>query len=176
MGGGGRGGGGGAGVGFLGGGGGGGRGGWVGGWGGVPHERLDDVVGDGLDFAPGQWRRMRVVRRVVAEVLALEAIAVRVLIGIFVEVRHFGARPAAGDHLDQLVAVENGFMQVGGTSGRAWVAAPVAVGAVAELAVRLVVEQPVAEGDILGGRGGTNAEPGYHDDGNEFVRAHQTYS
>ena len=44
-------------------------------------------------------------------------------------------------------------MQIGGLARRARIAAAIAVGAVAELAVRLLVEQPVAEGDVLGAAG-----------------------
>src|ERR1700683_925558 len=80
-------------------------------------ERREDVLGNCLDLTPGQWRRMRVVRRIRAQILALEAIAVRVLIGVFVEVRHLGSRTPAGDHLDQLLAVKARLVQIG---RRAW--------------------------------------------------------
>jgi hypothetical protein len=42
------------------------------------------------------------------------------------------------------------------------IAAAIAVGAVAELAVRLLVEQPVAEGDILGADGEREDQGGRH--------------
>jgi hypothetical protein len=49
-----------------------------------PDERLDDVIGDGLDLAFGQWRRMRIVRPVGPQVLALQSIAIRIVISVFV--------------------------------------------------------------------------------------------
>ena len=63
--------------------------------------------------------------------------------------RHFGSRPSARDHLDQLVAVENGLCGFGGLAGRARIAAAVAVGPVAELTIRLLLEQAFAKGDVL---------------------------
>src|SRR5262249_26162247 len=89
-------------------------------------ECRDDVIGDCLDLPSGQRRRMRIARRSAAQFLALEAIAVRVLIGVFVEVRHFGSRPTAGDDLDQLFAVKARLVQIGCPAGRAWIATPVA--------------------------------------------------
>src|SRR5215471_7985475 len=53
---------------------------------------------------------MWIARRIGAQILPIEAIAVRVLIGVFVEVRHFGSRPTAGDHLDHLLAVKARFV------------------------------------------------------------------
>src|SRR6516164_162101 len=89
-------------------------------------------------------------QRSAAQILTLEAIAVRVLIGVFVEVRHFGSRPTAGDHLDQLLAVKARLVQIGRPAGRAWIATPVAIDAMAKLAVRLVAEQALAERHVLG--------------------------
>src|SRR5215475_4599386 len=94
---------------------------------------------------------MRIVRRVGTQILAFQAIAVRILVGVFVEVRHLGGRPPAGDDLDQLGAIERSLVQVGSSTRRARIAAPVAVRAVAELAIGLFVEEAVAEGYILGG-------------------------
>ena len=79
---------------------------------------------------------MRVVRCICAQILALEAIAVRVLIGVFVEVRHFGSGTPAGDHLDQLPSVKARLVQIGRPAWGAWIATPVAIDAVAKLAVR----------------------------------------
>ena len=56
---------------------------------------------------------MRVVRRICAQILALEAITVRVLIGESVEMRHFGSRTPAGDHFDQLLSVKVRLVQIG---------------------------------------------------------------
>src|SRR6516162_4843212 len=117
-----------------------------------------------LDLAPGQRRRMRIVRRSAAQILALEAIAVGVLIGVFVEVRHFGSRPAAGDHLDQLLAVKARLAQIGRPAGRAWIATPVAIDAVAKLAVRLVPKQTLAEGHVLGSRRAENKDDDRRDE------------
>ena len=39
-------------------------------------ECRDDVIGDCLDLASGQRRRMRIARRIGAQILTLEAIAV----------------------------------------------------------------------------------------------------
>src|SRR6516162_3332202 len=104
-------------------------------------ECRDDVISDCLDLASGQRRRTRIARRIAAQILAFEAIAVRVLIGVFVEVRHFGSRPTAGDHLDQLRAVKARLVQIGRPAWRAGIATPIAIDAVAELAVRLVAKQ-----------------------------------
>ena len=61
----------------------------------------------------------------------------------------FRAGPAAGDNLDQLLAVEAGLVQVRRLARRARIAVAVAVDAVAELAIRLVVIEAVAEGDVF---------------------------
>src|SRR5579871_2066380 len=115
---------------------------------------------------------MRVVRRVVAQILAAQAVTVRILVGVFVEVRHLGARPPESDDFDELIAIKRGLVQIGGAARRARVAAPVAVGPMAELAIRLLVKQPIAEGDILGG-GGRELEGGGHDAGDgEFADVH----
>src|SRR5271169_2385476 len=95
---------------------------------------------------------MRIARRFRAQILALEAIAVRFLVGVFVEVRHFGSRPTAGDHLDQLLAVKARLVQIGRPAGRARITTPVAINAVARLAVRLVAKQALAERPVLGPR------------------------
>ena len=57
--------------------------------------------------------------------------------------------PAAGDHLDQLIMIEVGLVQVRRFARRARIAVAVAVDAMAELAVRLVMIETIAEGDIL---------------------------
>src|SRR5262249_59575385 len=93
------------------------------------------VAGDRLNFALRQARRMRIARRVVAEILPLQPVAVRILISIFVEMRHFSSRPPARDHFDQLIATKMGLMQIGGSTRRARIATAVTVDAVAELAV-----------------------------------------
>src|SRR5262249_21732501 len=55
--------------------------------------------------------------------------------------------------------------QIGGPAGRAWIAAPVAIDAVAKLTVRLVAEQAFAEGHVLGSRrAGTKDDDRRHDD------------
>ena len=61
-------------------------------------------------------------------------------------------------------------MQIGGAAGRARIAAPVAIRAVAELAVGLVVEQPVPEGNILGLRRANCTGRAQHD-GNDNAGA-----
>src|SRR5258708_13346272 len=83
------------------------------------NEFREDVVGNRLDFALRQARRMRIACRVVAKILPLEPVAVGVLIGIFVEMGHFGPRPPAGDHFYQLTAIEMGLSQICGSTGRA---------------------------------------------------------
>src|SRR5258708_1641755 len=113
------------------------------------NEFREDVVGNRLDFALRQARRMRIACRVVAKILPLEPVAVGVLIGIFVEMGHFGPRPPAGDHLYQLIAIEMGFMQICGSTGRARVAATVTVDAMAELTVPLVLEQTPAQSSFF---------------------------
>src|SRR6516225_7421717 len=112
-------------------------------------ECRDDVIGHCLDLASGQRRRMRIARRIGTQILPTEAIAVRVLIGVFVEVRHFGSRPTAGDHLDQLLAVKARLLQIGRPAGRTRITTPVTIDAMAKLAVRLVTEQGLAERHVL---------------------------
>src|SRR5215831_4032493 len=63
--------------------------------------------------------------------------------------RHFGPRPPTGDHLDQLIAIEMGLVQICGSAGRARIAAAVTVDAMAELTVRLVLEQTLPERCVL---------------------------
>src|SRR5262249_55274013 len=115
----------------------------------LADEFCEDVVGDRLDFALRQPGRMRIARRVAAEVLPLQPVAVRVLISIFVEMRHFGPWPPARDHLDQLIATEMGLMQIGGAARRARIATAITVDAVAELAIGLVLKQTLTEGCVL---------------------------
>src|SRR4029453_17676764 len=95
---------------------------------------------------------MRIGRDVLSELGGGETVAALVLVGVFVEVRHLPAGPAAGDHLDQLLAVEAGLVQVRRLAGRARIAAAVAVDAVAELAVRLLLKEALAERHVLRGR------------------------
>src|SRR6476619_7989117 len=111
----------------------------------LPHEGRKDEVRQRRDFALVQAGRVRIGRDALAEFLGGEAVTVLGLVGISIEVRHFGAGPAAGDHLDQLLAVEPGLVQIRGLARRAWIAAAVAIHAVAELAVRLVPIQTLAE-------------------------------
>src|SRR5215467_57952 len=85
----------------------------------LADEFCEDVVCDRLDFALRQAGRMRVARRVVAEILPLQPVAVRILISIFVKMRHFSSRPTARDHFDQLIATKMGLMQIGGSARRA---------------------------------------------------------
>ena len=92
---------------------------------------------------------MRIACGVVAEILPLQPVAVRILVGVFIEMRHFGPWPPTSDHLDQLIAIEMGLMQIGSSARRARIAAAVTVDAVAELAVRLVLEQALSEGGVL---------------------------
>jgi hypothetical protein len=75
----------------------------------------------------------------------------------------FGTRPPAGDHLDQLIAVEASPVQVGGLARRARVAVAVAVDAVAELAIGLVPEQALAEGNLLRARQSGGEQPRRYD-------------
>src|SRR5262245_19843111 len=82
---------------------------------------------------------------VLADFLVRHAVATLVLIGVFVEVRHFRTGPAAGDDLDELVTSQRRLVQVGRLSRRTRIAVPIAVDAMAELAIRLVVEQPLPE-------------------------------
>jgi hypothetical protein len=51
-----------------------------------------------------------------------------------------------------VVALQNGFAEIRGLSRRARVAAAIAIGPVAELAIRLFLVEPFAKGNILGGR------------------------
>src|SRR5262245_5482431 len=95
---------------------------------------------------------MRIGRDVLAKLGGREAVAVLVLVGVFVEVRHLRAGPATGDHLDQLLAVEAGLVQVRRLARRTRIAAAVAVDTVAELAVRLLLIEPLAERHVLRGR------------------------
>jgi hypothetical protein len=48
------------------------------------------------------------------------------------------SRPTAGDHLDQLLAAKPRLVQIGRPAGRAWITTPVAIDAVAKLAICLV--------------------------------------
>jgi hypothetical protein len=40
---------------------------------------------------------------------------------------HFGPRPPARDHLDQMLAVQEGFAEIRGSSGRARIATTIAI-------------------------------------------------
>src|ERR1700730_9585445 len=113
------------------------------------YEFREDVLDARLDFPFRQARRMRIARGVVAQILSLQPVAVRVVIGVFVEMRHFGPRPPAGDHLDQLVTIEKSLVQIGSAAWRARIAATVTIDPMAELAVRLVLEQALAERRVL---------------------------
>src|ERR1700730_11777870 len=92
---------------------------------------------------------MRIARGIAAQILSLQPVAVRVLIGVFVEMRHFGPWPPASDHLDQLITIEMSLAQIGSAAWRARITATVAIDPMAELAVRLVLEQALAEGRVL---------------------------
>src|SRR3954454_25089546 len=81
-----------------------------------------------------------------------QTVAVRFLVGGFVEMRHFGPWPAARDHLDQMLAVQEGFAEIGGSSGRARVATTIAIWSVAELTIRLFLVKPLAKRNVLGSR------------------------
>src|SRR5215468_10931575 len=115
---------------------------------------------------------MGVARRIVPQILALEAIAVRILVGIFVEVGHLGGRPPARDDFDELGAIEDGLVQICSPARRARVATPVAVWAVAELAIRFFMKQPIAKGDILGGGGKGVDGGGQQGRGDELAGVH----
>src|SRR6266704_3477883 len=65
----------------------------------------EDVVGHRFDFAPIKAGRMRIGRHILAEFGGAEA-AAPVLVRVFVEVRHLGGGPSAGDHVYQLLARE----------------------------------------------------------------------
>src|SRR5262245_15349474 len=108
---------------------------------------------------------MRIGRDVLSEFGGGETVAALVLVGIFVEVRHFGAGPAAGDHLDQLLALEAGLVQVRSLAGRTRIAVAIAVDAVAELAVRLLLKKALAERHVLRHRpSGAQHKRGYGDE------------
>src|SRR5262245_6136117 len=108
---------------------------------------------------------MRIGRDVLSELGGGEAVAALVLVGVFVEVRHLRAGPATGDHLDQLLALEAGLVQVRSLAGRARIAVAVAVDAVAELAVRLLLKKALAERHVLRGRiVGAQHKRGYGDE------------
>src|SRR5262245_7293962 len=97
---------------------------------------------------------MRIGRPVLAEIRGREAIAARVLVGVFVEVRHLRAGSPAGDHLDQLLAGQGALVQVRSLARRTWIAAPIAIDPMAELAIRLVLKQTLAERSVLARSGG----------------------
>src|SRR3989442_2905021 len=78
----------------------------------LPHESRQYEIDDRVNLALGQAGRVRIGRHLVAELRGGEPIAVLVLVGVFIEVRHFRAGAAAGDHLDQLLAVEAGLVQI----------------------------------------------------------------
>ena len=59
-----------------------------------PLELRQDVIGDGLDLALGERRRMRIGRLVLADVGRQHAVAFGVLVGVTVEIDHLGARCA----------------------------------------------------------------------------------
>src|SRR5919198_346699 len=103
----------------------------------LTHERRENVVGEGGDLALGEAGRVWIGRYVLAEFCGGEAVAALVLVGIFVEVRHFRAGPAAGNHFNQLLAVEPGLVQIRCLPRRARITVAVAVDPVAELAIRL---------------------------------------
>src|SRR5262245_54273180 len=133
----------------------------------LPHECREDEVGERGDLALGQAGRMRIGRDVLSELGGGEAVAALVLVGVFVEVRHLRAGPATGDHLDQLLALEAGLVQVRSLAGRARIAVAVAVAvdAVAELAVRLLLKKALAERHVLRGRiVGAQHKRGYGDE------------
>jgi hypothetical protein len=47
-------------------------------------------------------------------------------------VRHFGSRPTAGDHVDQLLAVKARLVQIGRPAGRTRITTPVTIDAMAK--------------------------------------------
>src|SRR4030088_2514623 len=109
-----------------------------------------NVVGQSFDLPLGQTRRMRIRRDLLAELSRGEAIALLGLVSVFVKMRHLRSGPSASDHLDQLLAIELGRVQVRRLSRRARIATPVAIDAMAELTVRLLVIQAIAKGAVLG--------------------------
>src|SRR5712671_6567635 len=92
---------------------------------------------------------MRIRRDLLAELRRGEAIALLGLVSVFVKMRHLRSGPSASDHLDQLLAIELGRVQVRRLSRRARIATPVAIDAMAELTVRLLVIQAIAKGAVL---------------------------
>jgi hypothetical protein len=63
--------------------------------------------------------------------------------------RHFGCWSFATDHFDQLIAIELRFVQVWGLARRTRIATSIALRAMAELAVRLVLIEPLTKGCVL---------------------------
>src|SRR5215468_8290545 len=112
-------------------------------------EFRENVVDDRLDFPFRQTGRMRVARGIITQVLSLQPITVRVLVGVFVEMRHFCSRTPTGNHLYQLITIEMRLVQIGGSARRARIAPAVTIDAVTELTVRLVLEQTLAERCVL---------------------------
>jgi hypothetical protein len=75
-------------------------------------------------------------------------------------VRHLSSRAAAPDHFDQLLAIEDRPVQIGGLSRRAGIATSVPIDPVAELTIRLVLIEALAERRILNrGRQGEDSQP-----------------
>src|SRR5882757_5059137 len=110
------------------------------------------IVGDDLGLAFAQrcaWGKGGSLR---TELRRGHAVAAVVGIGLLVEVRHRCSRPAAHDHLDQLVAVEEAVAQVGGAAIRLRLAGAVGSPAVAERALRLVLIESARIGKIIGYR------------------------
>src|SRR5262249_32627143 len=62
-------------------------------------------------------------------------------------------------------AVQARLVQIGRPAGRSWIAVPVAIDAVAKLAVRLVAKQALAEGHVLGSRRAETKDDDRRDNG-----------
>src|SRR4051794_16523705 len=92
---------------------------------------------------------MWIRRDLLAELRRGETIALLGVIGVFVKVRHLRSGPSASDHLDQLLPIELGGVQVRRLSRRARIATPVAIDPMAELTVRLLMIQTIAKGEVL---------------------------
>src|SRR5262249_24922488 len=107
------------------------------------------IVDHSRNLTLGEAGRMRVGRYLVAELGGGEAVAALVVVGVFVEVRHLGAGPPTGDHLDQLLMVETRLVQIRRLAGRARIAVAVAIDAMTELAVGLFVIEAIAERRVL---------------------------
>jgi hypothetical protein len=107
-------------------------------------DRCQEIIGDGLRFALLQRRARGQGRRLRAQIRLRQAVAALIGVGELVIMGHWRCRPAAHDHLDQLLPVHPALAQVRGAAIGLRLPCPVGGPAVAERALRLVEIKPAA--------------------------------